>query len=134
MLAQQLTSPVPSLRAARAGAPEWIDRVVSKALSKAPADRFATAAGLAAALVAPRATEAVAALPADKSIAVLPFANLSADPDNEFFADGMTDELINALAKVPGLRVVGPDLSLRVQGQADRHAVDRRPAQRPGGR
>ena len=117
VLAQQLTSPVPSLRAARAGAPEWIDRVVSKALSKAPADRFATAAGLAAALVAPRATEAVAALPADKSIAVLPFANLSADPDNEFFADGMTDELINALAKVPGLRVVSRTSAFAFKGK-----------------
>ncbi|MFQ5349379.1 MAG: serine/threonine protein kinase, partial [Thermoanaerobaculia bacterium] len=39
------------------------------------------------------------------SIAVLPFANLSADPENEFFADGLTEELIQALAKVEGLDV-----------------------------
>jgi hypothetical protein len=102
VLAQQLTGPVPSLRGVRGAVPEWVDRVVAKTLAKAPADRFATAAHLAAALVAPKATETVSALPAEKSIAVLPFANLSADPKNEFFADGMTDELINALAKVPG--------------------------------
>jgi len=38
------------------------------------------------------------------SIAVLPFANLGADPDNEYFADGMTEEIINALVNVPGLQ------------------------------
>jgi serine/threonine protein kinase/tetratricopeptide (TPR) repeat protein len=40
-----------------------------------------------------------------RSVAVLPFANLSPDPQNEYFADGMTEELINALAKVEGLEV-----------------------------
>jgi TolB-like protein/Tfp pilus assembly protein PilF len=39
------------------------------------------------------------------SVAVLPFANLSADPDNEYFTDGLTEELINALANVEGLRI-----------------------------
>ena len=41
----------------------------------------------------------------DQSIAVLPLANLSDDPDNEFFADGMTEELINLLVQIPGLDV-----------------------------
>ncbi|HMC83572.1 MAG TPA: protein kinase, partial [Candidatus Polarisedimenticolia bacterium] len=39
------------------------------------------------------------------SIAILPFVNMSSDPDNEYFSDGMTEELINALAKVQGLKV-----------------------------
>jgi TolB-like protein/Tfp pilus assembly protein PilF/tRNA A-37 threonylcarbamoyl transferase component Bud32 len=39
------------------------------------------------------------------SVAVLPFANLSADPDNEYFTDGLTEELINALVNVEGLRI-----------------------------
>ena len=39
------------------------------------------------------------------SVAVLPFANLSADPDNEYFTDGLTEELIGALANVKGLRI-----------------------------
>jgi TolB-like protein/Tfp pilus assembly protein PilF len=42
----------------------------------------------------------------DKSIAVLPFANMSADPDQEFFGDGIAEELLNLLAKVEGLRVI----------------------------
>ncbi|MGE4073105.1 MAG: hypothetical protein AB7E72_18205 [Lysobacterales bacterium] len=39
------------------------------------------------------------------SIAVLPFANLSSDPEQEYFSDGMTEELLNVLAKIPGLKV-----------------------------
>ena len=42
----------------------------------------------------------------DKSIAVLPFTNMSADPDQEFFGDGIAEELLNLLAKVEGLRVI----------------------------
>ena len=49
----------------------------------------------------------VDAIPAsDKSIAVLPFANLSRDPDNAYFADGMQDEILTKLAKISALRVV----------------------------
>src|SRR5438067_7991698 len=43
----------------------------------------------------------------DKSIAVLPFVNMSGNKDDEYLGDGMTEELINVLAKVPGLRVPG---------------------------
>lgn len=42
-----------------------------------------------------------------KSVAVLPFVNMSADKNDEYLSDGMTEELINALARVPGLRVPG---------------------------
>jgi TolB-like protein len=46
------------------------------------------------------------AAPASPSIAVLPFLNLTPDRENEYFSDGMTEELAGALARVPGLRVV----------------------------
>lgn len=49
----------------------------------------------------PAATDATA----NPSIAVLPFANMSDDPSNEYFSDGLAEELLNLLAKVPGLRV-----------------------------
>ena len=54
----------------------------------------------------PRQREAATAAP-NKSIAVLPFVNMSADKNDEYLSDGMTEELINVLAKVPGLRVPG---------------------------
>lgn len=44
--------------------------------------------------------------PKEPSVAVLPFANLSGDPDNEYFGDGLTDEILSALSKVRTLRVV----------------------------
>ncbi len=54
---------------------------------------------------APRQSEA--ATVSQKSIAVLPFVNMSADKADEYVSDGMTEELINVLSKVPGLRVPG---------------------------
>jgi adenylate cyclase len=47
------------------------------------------------------------AKPAEVSVAVLPFENLSGDPNQEFFSDGMTEEITAALAKVPGIKVIG---------------------------
>lgn len=44
-------------------------------------------------------------MPKPKSIAVLPFANMSASSENEFFSDGITEEIINALTRIPGLKV-----------------------------
>jgi serine/threonine-protein kinase len=54
--------------------------------------------------------------PPTSSIAVLPFANLSADPENEAFCDGLSEELINGLTKVPDLRVVAHSSSFSFKG------------------
>ncbi len=43
----------------------------------------------------------------ENSIAVLPFVNLSSDPEQEYFSDGMSEEILNLLAKTPGLKVIG---------------------------
>jgi len=52
--------------------------------------------------------------PPRESVAVLPFLNLSPDPDQEYFAEGMTEEILNALAKVPGLKVASRTSALAV--------------------
>ena len=51
------------------------------------------------------------------SIAVLPFVNMSADPDQEYFSDGISEELLNLLAKIPGLRVPARTSSFQFKGQ-----------------
>ena len=53
------------------------------------------------------------------TIAVLPFANLSPDADNEYFSDGLTQELIHGLTKVPGLHVVAWQSAARLKGRED---------------
>src|SRR5262244_203378 len=52
-----------------------------------------------------------------KSVAVLPFVNMSSDKENEYFSDGMTEELINALANVDGLRVASRTSSFAFKGK-----------------
>lgn len=52
------------------------------------------------------------------AVAVLPFVNMSPEPDNEYFSDGLTEEIINALTAVPGLSVVARTSVFRFKGQA----------------
>ena len=54
-----------------------------------------------------------------KSVAVLPFVNMSADKHDEYLSDGMTEELINALARVPGLRVPGRTSCFAFKGKSE---------------
>jgi eukaryotic-like serine/threonine-protein kinase len=79
-----------------------LDRLVRRCLAKQPAQRFQKIAEVKAAL------EQLSARSAGQppSIAVLPFANMSADRENEYFSDGLTEEIINALAHIPGLKVI----------------------------
>ena len=66
-----------------------------------------------------REAESIQPRPASSSrnIAVLPFANLSAEPDSDYFSDGLTEELIHALTKVEGLRVVAWTTAARFRDQ-----------------
>ena len=52
------------------------------------------------------------------SVAVLPFLNLSAEPDSEYFSDGLTEELIHALSRLPGLQVVSRTSAFEFKGKA----------------
>jgi TolB-like protein len=53
----------------------------------------------------------------DLSVAVLPFVNMSSDPEQEYFSDGLAEEILNALAKVPQLRVIGRTSSFQFKGR-----------------
>jgi serine/threonine protein kinase/Tfp pilus assembly protein PilF len=109
VLAKQLTQVPTDASLLRDAIPETVTRAVRRALSRTPTDRFASAAEFAEALEsADRAPAPVRhAADMEKSIAVLPFANMSADPENVFFCDGIAEEIINTLAQLPDLRVVG---------------------------
>ena len=65
-----------------------------------------------------RPASASGAVPVENAIAVLPFANLSSEQENEYFSDGLTEELINALTKVEGLRVVAWGSAFQFKGKA----------------
>jgi TolB-like protein/Tfp pilus assembly protein PilF len=54
---------------------------------------------------------------ADKSIAVLPFVNMSSDPEQEYFSDGISEELLNVLSKIPGLQVSARTSSFQFKGE-----------------
>jgi len=67
--------------------------------------------------VATKATS-VASVPADdKSVAVLPFLNMSGDKDNEYFSDGISEEILNSLARIDSMRVVGRTSSFQFKGK-----------------
>jgi serine/threonine-protein kinase len=89
-------------------APAELQRIVEKCLAKQPKDRFQGMGELRAALEQITLLAAGTAKPAEQqpSIAVLPFANMSADKENEYFSDGLAEEILNLLAKIPGLKVI----------------------------
>ena len=66
--------------------------------------------------VTPAVTNPVAVV-AKPSIAVLPFVNMSDDAANEYFSDGLSEELLNLLAKIPRLHVAGRNVIIQVQRQ-----------------
>ena len=112
IMAKRFSDPVPSARRVRDGVPPAVDAAVRGALAKIPADRLASARAFADAL---RAEAAATELDA-RAIVVLPFENLSPDPDNAFFADGLTDEIITDLSRVRALRVISRTSSMALKG------------------
>jgi len=101
VIAKRLAGPAPGVRRLRATVPGGVEQALLKALATVPADRFASAAAFAEALAQPGAVR-----PGPKSIAVLPFTNLSPDPENAYFADGITEDIIAQLSKIRALKVI----------------------------
>ena len=116
ILARRLTQTPPEVTETRESVSLDVSRVVRRLLATTPADRFATGSKVVEALTK-GAEEPTMDGPAEKSIAVLPFANMSTDPENEFFSDGITEEIINALVQVEGLHVASRTSSFYFKGK-----------------
>ncbi len=118
-MARHVTETPRPLRALRPDAPPEVEEALVRALAKDPAQRFASVVELVAALEGqgegrPRSPATSAAA---RCIAVLPFVNASPEPENEYLSDGITDELIAALANVEGLRVAARTSVFALKGK-----------------
>jgi eukaryotic-like serine/threonine-protein kinase len=108
------------LRDIRSAIPASVEQLVIRCLRKDPAQRFhvmsevirALAEAASSAVASPFVTKEDAA-----SIAVLPFVNLSADKENEYFSDGLAEEIINVLTKLPELRVIARTSAFALRGK-----------------
>lgn len=114
VLAQHLAVDAPPLTALRADVPTAVARAIARALSKAPADRFATAAEFVSALYGGRLRPLAPTLAA----AVLPFVNVSGDPTIDAVSHGMTEAVVTALTGVGNLRVSAQAHTLALEGRS----------------
>ena len=109
------------ISAKRTDVPEALCTLIAGLLSKDPANRPQTARDVLAILdgtaIAPSGNVSSVALTGEmKSVAVLPFTNMSADPASEHFADGLTDEIITDLSMLRTVRVISRQSAMRLKG------------------
>jgi serine/threonine protein kinase/Flp pilus assembly protein TadD len=124
VMAKRFTETVKPVRSLRSSVPEPVEKALSRAMSTDIASRYKTAAQFGQALAAGSMTTPTdtttmpqPAVSSAKSVAVLPFANMSNDAENEYFADGMAEEIINALSKIQSLRVASRTVSFALKGK-----------------
>jgi serine/threonine protein kinase len=127
-IALRLTQDPPLISSLRGGLPTAVDRVFQRVLARAPRDRYQSARAFLEALEAAFVGEVVAApRPTRAAIAVLPFVNRTGQSDDEFLSDGISEQLINALSRIEGLRVVARTSSFAFKGQdVDVRTIGRR--------
>ncbi|HXV15471.1 MAG TPA: protein kinase [Gemmatimonadaceae bacterium] len=124
VLNKRFMEPAPSLRLKMKDIPDETEAAVTKAMSQDSARRFTTSGEFARAMVPAMVTTPVATPVPEgaqvvKSIAVLPFTNTSADPENEYFTDGMAEEIINALSKIKSLGVASRTSTFMYKGKTE---------------
>ena len=123
-LAKRFTEAPKPVRSLRSTVPESVEKALGKAMSTDADGRFRTVGLFAQALASmslhtPTDTQTMPqpVVSSAKSIAVLPFTNMSADAENEYFTDGMAEEIINALSKIQSLRVASRTASFAFKGK-----------------
>ena len=124
VMTKRFTETVKPVRNLRSAVPEPVAKALSRAMSTDAGQRYKTAAQFAQALASGSTTTPTdtstlpqQAVSSAKSVAVLPFANMSTDAENEYFADGMAEEIINALSKIQSLRVASRTVSFALKGK-----------------
>ncbi|HVF40030.1 MAG TPA: protein kinase, partial [Gemmatimonadaceae bacterium] len=123
VLSKRFSEPVPSIRDVFQDATSEIETALNKALAKSNTERFDTTIDFARALVASHLSTPDGSLlthagaGSAKSIAVLPFASASGDQEGEYFADGVAEEIINALSKIKALKVSSRTSSFSFKGK-----------------
>ena len=145
---KRFTEPAPLPSSMRKEVEPWLDEIVETALARNPTDRYETAAELVKALTgnssartgnrsdrggrqrstsgpggsvaysSPGSTARVVREVEQASIGVLPFTNMSNNPENEYFSDGITEEILNALMRVPALKVAARSSSFALKGKS----------------
>jgi adenylate cyclase len=124
MIYSILNEQPPPLNSLRPEVPAELEEVVGKALRKNPAERFQKMEEIVTALRSVKgnwgAESGEPRRPAREivpSIAVLPFVNMSADRENDYFSDGLAEEVINALSKLEGLFVTARTSAFQFRGK-----------------
>jgi serine/threonine protein kinase/Flp pilus assembly protein TadD len=124
VMAKRFTETVTPVRTLRSSIPIPVERALTRAMATDIGARYKTAAQFGQALASssvttPTDTETMPqpTVASAKSVAVLPFANMSNDAENEYFADGMAEEIINALSKIQSLRVASRTVSFALKGK-----------------
>ena len=145
---KRFTEPPPPPSSLRKDVPGWLDAIVLKSLARDREERHGRADDLVRALsnhpaiepgALPDSRGAVITQPTRRSgdstsrpshadvrpqevdqpsIGVLPFANMSASPDNEYFSDGVTEEILNALSRIPSLKVAARTSTFALKGKS----------------
>jgi eukaryotic-like serine/threonine-protein kinase len=104
VIAKRFSASVPDVTKTRESVPSAVNHAIGRLLAREPADRFSNGGQLIDALRKAQSSGS-ASTAQEQSLAVLPFANMSNDAENEYFSDGITEEIINALVQLPDLRV-----------------------------
>ncbi len=117
IIARRFVHTPPSVTLVRADVPEAISAIVAKLLERETTDRYAVGREVAEALRSTSGAVTVVPRPLprdiERAIAVLPFANMSADDSNVWFCDGLTEEIITHLSGVQALRVTSRTSSMQ---------------------